>query len=187
MNSECPLPHPRRCPRFLLSFWSLLRLRNLQNALPEVLTLEHAQEAVDGIIDTVGDVVDALETAVGDPLADVLVALFPPADDVGVEDQEALPAKAAAHDLRVVLDPVVVRRRLVVVRRDGAARHDPPEVVHVRDGHVQQLAPDVVVVDVDAVRRQSLQRLVVVFLFVVESRREAQVVEDEVQLFVVPY
>lgn len=137
------------------------------------------------MIHALGDVVDALEAAVGDPLADVLVALLAPLGDVGVEDQEPLPFQAAAHDLPVVLDAVVVRHGLVVVRGDGAAGDDAAKLVHVVQGHVQEVAAHVVVEDVDPVGREALERRVQIFLFVVEARGEAQVFGDEGQFGVV--
>ena len=147
----------------------LFRIGDLQNTLPEILSLEHTQKPLDGIINSIGNVVDALEAAVRDPLADVLVTLLHPPPDIGIVDQEALPAEPAAHDQTVVLDAVVVVGGLVVVRRDRAARHDAPELVHVRERRVQKLPAHVVVVDVDAVGRHPLEGRFQVLGLVVEA------------------
>lgn len=98
---------------FLLSADSCIR--NLQNTLAQVIAFEHAEKAIDGVVDAVGDVIDGLETAVKDPARHVVVSLLGPLSDVGVENQEALPLDPPAHDLRVVLYSVgrVGRGRVV--------------------------------------------------------------------------
>lgn len=112
--------------------------------------------------------IHTLETAVRDPLTDILIALLAPLGDVWIQHQEPLPLEAPPHHLAVVLNPIVLGGGLVVVRRDGAARDDAPERVHVRDGHVEEVAAHVVVVDVDAVGGQAGDGLVEVFFLVVE-------------------
>ena len=64
--------------------------------------------------------VDALQAALRDPFADVLVAGFRVRHDVGIEDEEAFPADASADELRVVFDALAFAG-LVVVLGDAPA------------------------------------------------------------------
>ena len=69
-----------------------LGLCNLQNALPQILPLQHTQKPLDRVVYAIGDMINRLEAAVSNPLGDVLVALLSPARNVRVENDEALPA-----------------------------------------------------------------------------------------------
>ena len=97
----------------------LLRIRNLQDALPQVLALEHTQKALNRIIHTFCDMVDALQTPFSNPLAHVLVSGFRVRHDVGVEHNEAFPSDPSSYQLRVVLDALAFAW-LVVVLGDAA-------------------------------------------------------------------
>ena len=97
----------------------LLRIRNLQDTLPEVLALEHSQEALNRIIHTFCDMVDALQASFSNPLAHILVSGFRVRHDVGVEHYEAFPSDPSAYQLRVVLDALAFAW-LVVVLGDAA-------------------------------------------------------------------
>lgn len=66
----------------------------------------------------------------------------------------------------------------------GVLRTDSTEVVHGPEGSVEVLAADVLVVDVDAVRGEFLQRLARLDLLVVEALVEIELLLDEVELVV---
>jgi hypothetical protein len=63
----------------------LLRIRNLQDTLPQVLALEHSQETLNRIVHAFGNMVDALEASFSNPFAHVLVSGFRVRHDVGIE------------------------------------------------------------------------------------------------------
>lgn len=107
-----------------------LLVRNLQNTLPQILAFQHTQKAINGVIHTRGDVVDRLETPVGDPFGDVVVTLRSPASDVGVEHDEALVSESLADDGTVVLETVGGAGAAVVIGGDGPACYNAAEVFH---------------------------------------------------------
>src|SRR5579859_5553874 len=88
-----------------------------------------------------------------------------------VEDDHALHAQAIDEDRAPVAHAVRIGR---VVVGDGAADHDPAEKIHAREREIQDLAADVVEVDVDAFRARILELLAQTAGLVVDAGIEAE-------------
>jgi hypothetical protein len=162
-----------------------LQLADLKNSLAEVLALEQTDEALAGIVDTLGDIHGGLEGALAEPLLDLLLVLAGvPGAHVGITNNEAAHGQALGDDLHEVADGVLVLG-LEVVLGDHAAGDDATKVVHAGDGGLELLTADVLVVDVDTVGGQALEGVKRLLLLVVEAGVEVKVLGDEVELLVV--
>jgi hypothetical protein len=162
-----------------------LQLANLQHGLAEVLALEQTNEALAGVVNALGDIHGGLESALAEPLLDLLLVLSSvPGTHVGVTNNETAHGQALGDDLHEVLDRVLVLG-LEIVLGDHAASDDAAEVVHAGDGGLELLATDVLVVDVDTVGRKALEGVERLLLLVVEAAVEVELFGDEVELLVI--
>jgi hypothetical protein len=100
---------------------TLSRILNLQNTLPQIVALQHPQKAIHGIIHPLSNVINGLEAPVLDPFRDILVTSCAVFDDVGIEDEEALPFDATHDQHGIVFHAVRFGGGGVVVLRNGAA------------------------------------------------------------------
>lgn len=62
------------------------RVLNEHETLPQILTLQHAQETLNRIVHALSNMIDRLEAPVLDPLGDVLVTRLAVPHDVRIED-----------------------------------------------------------------------------------------------------
>lgn len=175
---------PHFLPHFSILFSCFYHLFDLEDSLAEVLALEHADEAIGGLLDAVGDAQVDGDAAVGDPLAHLLAVLLGVVGtEAGLGDEEALHGDLLADDLEQALDALLLIARGVVVG-DHAAGGDAAVVVHVVNGGLEVVAADVLEVDVNALGSQALQGVGGGLLLVVEAAVEAELVDDEVELLV---
>lgn len=163
----------------------LLKLRDLQNGLAEVLAREQAKEALSGVVDTLSDTELGLVGTLVNPLLDVLLVV---GKVLGahtlVADDEALNLQALGNDLHKVADGVLLTRSGVVLR-DHTAADDATEVVHGVDRSLKVFTTNVLVVDVDTVGSKSGEGIGRLLVLVVEGTVEAKVVGDVVLLLVI--
>src|SRR4029079_623017 len=92
-------------------------------------------------------------------------------------DDESLHAEALADDAEDVARTGRAFGRGVA--RDHPAGDDPPEVLHLLERGVEDVAADVVEVHVDAVRAGLAERGADVALLVVDAVVEAELLDDE--------
>lgn len=98
---------------------SPLSIRNLDHSLAKVLALQHANEALASIVDTFRNSKLGLETALVQPLLQLLLVLLGVnGTKVLVADKEALYQDPLAHNLQQVPDTVRLGAVLDVVLRD---------------------------------------------------------------------
>lgn len=104
-------------PPFLL----LLNIRNLQHRLPEVLSVQHAEEGIDGVLDADIDVRLGLEGAIVDPLLQLLLVLDSVlGTHVRVGNDEAAHRDALGRHHEQVRDAVALLGCQVVLRDHAA-------------------------------------------------------------------
>lgn len=167
-------------------------LLDLQDTLPQVLALEHTQKSVDRIVHSIRDMIIGLETAIRNPLGDILIPRLMVLHDVRIIHQETLPLQSPDHHAHRVLDAVCVLRTLVVVLRDGATRHystvkkmvllpvgrkgltNPPKHFHIQQRRIQHLPTHVIVENIQPLWSILLDRTRNAFLLIVESRLHAK-------------
>ena len=129
------------------------------------------------VLDAVGDGFAVLDPALLDHAGELVprlgIALVP------VEHDHALHADAVDEDRADVLHLVGLGR---VVARDQAADDDARERVHHRQDRVEDLAADVLEVDVDALGAGRLQVALEVARLVVDAGIEAEFLHDVVAL-----
>ena len=101
-----------------------------------------------------------------------------------VANNETADGEALGNDLHQVFDGVRVLR-LDVVLGDHTAGDDAAEVVQGVDCGLELLAADVLVVDIDTVRREAGERIGGFLGLVVEAVVEAELVLDELEFLVV--
>ena len=157
---------------------------DLEDSLAEVVTLEHANETLGRIIDTLSDVQLRLDAAVLDPgLQALLVLLEVRRAEVGGSNEETLKLELLEQDLVVVLESRALFGGLVVVG-DETADGDTSVGVHAVERSLEVLGTDVLEVDVDTVGRQTLEGIGGGLLLVVEAGVETELLGDEVELLV---
>jgi hypothetical protein len=94
----------------------LLQIGNLQHRLAKVLPAQHAEEAIDGVIDALCDAQLGLEAALAEPLLQLLlVVLCVPGAHVVVADDEAAHGDALRDDLHEVAQRVLLAGLAVVL------------------------------------------------------------------------
>ena len=169
------------------SLISLLGICNFQDTLSQVLAFKHAQKPLDGVVHTVSDVVDALQTSFSDPLGHILVSLLSMRHDVCVKDEKSFPSDPSSHELRVVLDPLVLPWLIVVSRDaptsnfdeisacdlvsfDGKQLTNSSMLFHVIQSNIKELTTNIVVIYIKPFRSKPLDRLCHILFLVIKSR-----------------
>lgn len=152
----------------------LLIVVDLQHSLSKVLTLQHSDQTLGGIINALGDVLLDLELAVGQPLHHVLLVLLGVVGaEAWVADDEALELQALADNHHQVGGLVLIFGLGVVVA-DHAALNETGPVVGVLDGSLELDAADVVVVCVETMLGTTSSHMFI-FLSSINSRPEEKV------------
>ena len=143
--------------------------------------MEDTNQTLGSIVNTHGLVDKRLERAVLDPLLDVLLVVSSVlVTHTLVSDNESAHIQTLDQHVVEVLDGVGVR----VVLGDQTADHNAAEVVQGIQRGLEVLTTDVLVVDVDTVGGQAGQGIGGLLVLVVESRVEAQIFDDVVQLVI---
>ena len=139
--------------------------------LPRFSPASKSDQRLRRVLEAVDDVFLHLQLAGGDPGLQVgqrRVALVHVVHhDEALHDQ-ALHHDQAGHAARAV------RRRHAVILRDRAAAGDAAAIVHLRQAGFENVAADIVEIDVDALRRRGPQRLVGRAVLVIDRGVEAE-------------
>ena len=155
-----------------------LRLQ-LDHPLAAVLAGQQSDQRLRRILKAIDDVFLDFQLAGGDPrlqVAQCLVALIHEVHhDEALHDQ-ALHHDQAGHAARPG------RRRHAVILRDRAAAGDAAAIVHLRQAGFENVAADIVEIDVDAFRRRGLQRLERRTVLVIDRGIEAEFAGQPVAL-----
>ncbi|KAI6764409.1 hypothetical protein HG530_008198 [Fusarium avenaceum] len=153
--------------------------------LAEVLALEHTDETLGGVINTLGGKELSLDTAVGEPLLEVLLVLLGVSRaELGVGDEEALHFDLLGDEVDETLDSGALVGGGVVLG-DETTDGDSSADVDVGESSLEVVTTDVLEVDVDTVRGEAGEGVLGALLLVVETVVEAELLGDEVELSIV--
>src|SRR5450759_22658 len=149
---------------------------DLYQLLAEVLTLEQSDERLGCVLDSFGDGFAVLDLARRHVATEFLDGFGPQVQVVA--DDEALQVCAGGEQSERILDG----NGLAVITGNEAAQRDAGADVEAFQHRVEDLAADVLEINVDALRRRGLEQFVEIRLFVIDAGIEPELITYVVAL-----
>jgi hypothetical protein len=179
-----------------------INLFELEDSLAKVLALEHTDETLSSVVNTLGNVKLGLDTAVGEPLLEILlVILVVGRAEIGVRNEETLHLDLLGDEVEQTLDTLALVGGGVVlgdlkfvsyvILKKGAelayqtADRDTATNVDVGKSSLEVLTTDVLEVNIDTVGGETRKSILRALLLVVEASIETKLLGDEVKLSIV--